>query len=230
MDVVKRSDCILVYGSTTKGDVVKRSDCILVHGSTTKGGVVKRSDCILVYGSTTKGDVVKRSDCILVYGSTTKGGVVKWSDCILVYGSTTKGDVVKRSDCILVHVSTTKGDVVRWSSMLAQQPLCTRVSRLIHCHQYQTDMLCSMCIHHTCSNMSVMWQRCLHVCNAGVTLLFSLLYVVSWLQVFQSSCWLHGPLHQVVQLPLTSTALLASENCVLPWQLMNSWLPNGQCQ
>ena len=43
---MKRSDCILVYGSTTKGDVVKRSDCILVYGSTTKGGVVKRSDCI----------------------------------------------------------------------------------------------------------------------------------------------------------------------------------------
>ena len=55
-----------------KGDVVKRSDCILVYGSTTKGDVVKRSDCILVYGSTTKGNVVKRSDCILVYGSTTK--------------------------------------------------------------------------------------------------------------------------------------------------------------
>ena len=54
-DVVKRSDCILVYRSTTKGDVVK---------STTKGDVVKRFDCILVYGSTTKGDVVKRSDCI----------------------------------------------------------------------------------------------------------------------------------------------------------------------
>ena len=47
--VVGRSDCILVYGSTTKGDVVKRSDCILVYGSTTKGDVVKRSDCILVY-------------------------------------------------------------------------------------------------------------------------------------------------------------------------------------
>ena len=30
----------------TKGDVVKRSDCILVYGSTTKGDVVKRSDCI----------------------------------------------------------------------------------------------------------------------------------------------------------------------------------------
>ena len=56
--IVKRSDCILVYGSTTKGDVVKRSDCILVYGSTTKGDVVKRSDCIPVYGSTTKGDVV----------------------------------------------------------------------------------------------------------------------------------------------------------------------------
>ena len=39
---------------------MKRSDCILVYGSTTKGGVVGRSDCILVYGSTTKGDVVKR--------------------------------------------------------------------------------------------------------------------------------------------------------------------------
>ena len=51
-------------------------DCILVYGSTTKGDVGKRSDCILVYGSTTKDDVVKRSDCILVYGSTTKGGVV----------------------------------------------------------------------------------------------------------------------------------------------------------
>ena len=67
---MKRFDCILVYGSTTKGDVVKRSDCILVYGSTTKGDVVKRSDCILVHGSTTKGDVVKRSDCILVYGNT----------------------------------------------------------------------------------------------------------------------------------------------------------------
>ena len=42
---------------------MKRSDCILVYGSTTKGGVVERSDCILVYGSTTKGDVEKRSDC-----------------------------------------------------------------------------------------------------------------------------------------------------------------------
>ena len=40
-----RSDYILVYGSTTKGDVVKRSDCILVYGSTTKGDVM--SDCIL---------------------------------------------------------------------------------------------------------------------------------------------------------------------------------------
>ena len=37
---MKWSDCILVYGSTTKGDVVKRSDCILVYGSTTKGDVV----------------------------------------------------------------------------------------------------------------------------------------------------------------------------------------------
>ena len=61
---MKRSDCVLVYGSTTKGGVVKRSDCVLVYGSTTKGGVVKRSDCILVYGSTTKGGVVKRSDCV----------------------------------------------------------------------------------------------------------------------------------------------------------------------
>ena len=50
---------------STKGDVVKRSDCILVYGSTTKGGVVKRSDCMQVYGSTTKGGVVKRSDCIM---------------------------------------------------------------------------------------------------------------------------------------------------------------------
>ena len=100
--VVKKLDCILVYGRTTKGDVVKKFYCILVYGSTIKGGVVKRSDCILVYGSTTKGDVVKRSDCILVYGSTTKGDVVKRSDCILVYGSTTKGGVVKRSDCICV--------------------------------------------------------------------------------------------------------------------------------
>ena len=40
--MVKRFDCILVYGSTTKGGVVKKSDCILVYGSTTKGGVVKR--------------------------------------------------------------------------------------------------------------------------------------------------------------------------------------------
>ena len=44
---MKRSNCILVYGSTTKGDVVKKSDCILVYGSTTKGDVVKKSDCIL---------------------------------------------------------------------------------------------------------------------------------------------------------------------------------------
>ena len=58
-------NCILVYGSTTKGDVVKRSDCILVYGSPTKGDVVKRSDCILLYGSNIKGDIVKRSDCIL---------------------------------------------------------------------------------------------------------------------------------------------------------------------
>ena len=29
----------------TKGDVVKRSDRMLVYGSTTKGDVVKRSDC-----------------------------------------------------------------------------------------------------------------------------------------------------------------------------------------
>ena len=87
--------------NTTKGDVVKRSDCILVYGSTTKGDVVKRSDCILVYGNTTKGDVVKRSDCILVYGSTTKCDVVKRSNCILVYWNTTKGSVVERSDCIL---------------------------------------------------------------------------------------------------------------------------------
>ena len=65
--IVKRSDCTLVYGSTTKGDVVKRSDCILVYGSTTKGDVVKRSDCILVHGNTTKGDVVKRSDCITTH-------------------------------------------------------------------------------------------------------------------------------------------------------------------
>ena len=43
---MKRFDCILVYGSTTKGDVVKRSDCIPVYGSTTKGDVVMRSDCI----------------------------------------------------------------------------------------------------------------------------------------------------------------------------------------
>ena len=33
-DVVERSDCILVYGSTTKGDVVKRSDCYTDMGST----------------------------------------------------------------------------------------------------------------------------------------------------------------------------------------------------
>ena len=41
---MKRSDCILVYGSTTKGDVVKRSDCILVYGSTTKSGVDMKFD------------------------------------------------------------------------------------------------------------------------------------------------------------------------------------------
>ena len=28
---------------------MKRSNCTLVYGSTTKGGVVKRPDCILVY-------------------------------------------------------------------------------------------------------------------------------------------------------------------------------------
>ena len=42
---MKRFNCILVYGSTTKGDVVKRFNCILVYGSTTKGGVVKRFNC-----------------------------------------------------------------------------------------------------------------------------------------------------------------------------------------
>ena len=49
-----------------KSDVLKRSaaDCILVYGSTTKGDVVERFNCILVYGSTTKSDVVKRSDCV----------------------------------------------------------------------------------------------------------------------------------------------------------------------
>ena len=31
----------------TKGDVVKRSHCILVYGSTTKGDVVRRTNCIL---------------------------------------------------------------------------------------------------------------------------------------------------------------------------------------
>ena len=41
--------CILVYGSTTKGDVVQRSDCILVYVGTTKGDVVKRSDRISNY-------------------------------------------------------------------------------------------------------------------------------------------------------------------------------------
>ena len=45
-DVIKRSDCKLVYGSVNKGDVVKSSDCILVYGSTTKGDVVKRSDYV----------------------------------------------------------------------------------------------------------------------------------------------------------------------------------------
>ena len=49
----------------SKGGVVKWSDCILVYGSTTKRDVVKRSNGILVYGSTTKGDVVKGSDGIL---------------------------------------------------------------------------------------------------------------------------------------------------------------------
>ena len=48
---MKRSDCVLVYRSTTKGDVVKRSDCILVYGSTTKGSVVKRSDFNVLLGS-----------------------------------------------------------------------------------------------------------------------------------------------------------------------------------
>ena len=27
---MKRSDCILVYGCTTKGDIVKRSDCTYI--------------------------------------------------------------------------------------------------------------------------------------------------------------------------------------------------------
>ena len=40
--MLSRSDCVLVFGSTTKGDVVKRSDCVLMYGSTSKGGVVKR--------------------------------------------------------------------------------------------------------------------------------------------------------------------------------------------
>ena len=53
--------------STTKGDVVKSSDCSLVYGSTTKGDVVKRSDCILVYGIHTlllytQQEVVKTQD------------------------------------------------------------------------------------------------------------------------------------------------------------------------
>ena len=42
---MKWSDCIIVYGSTTKGDVVERSDCILVYGSTTKSDVVSKSNC-----------------------------------------------------------------------------------------------------------------------------------------------------------------------------------------
>ena len=47
---MRRSNCILVYGNTTRGDVMKRSDSILVCASTTKGDVFKRPDCILVYG------------------------------------------------------------------------------------------------------------------------------------------------------------------------------------
>ena len=39
--MVERSDCILVYGSTKKGDVVKQFDCILVYGGKI-GDVVKR--------------------------------------------------------------------------------------------------------------------------------------------------------------------------------------------
>ena len=35
-------------GALYKGDVVKRSDCILVYESTIKGDVVKGSDSILV--------------------------------------------------------------------------------------------------------------------------------------------------------------------------------------
>ena len=37
--VTKRSECMLAYGSTTKGDAVKRFDLILVCGSTIKGDV-----------------------------------------------------------------------------------------------------------------------------------------------------------------------------------------------
>ena len=60
----RKSLSVHLCESNTKSDV-KRSESILDYGSTTKGDVVERSACILVYGSTTKGDVVKRSDCIL---------------------------------------------------------------------------------------------------------------------------------------------------------------------
>ena len=40
---------------------MKRSVCILAYGSTTKGGIVKGPDYILVYGSTIKDDVVKNT-------------------------------------------------------------------------------------------------------------------------------------------------------------------------
>ena len=44
--IVKRPNCILVYGSTSKSGVVKRPNCILVYGSTSKSGVVKRPNCM----------------------------------------------------------------------------------------------------------------------------------------------------------------------------------------
>ena len=45
---MRRSDCIPVYGRTTKGDVVKRSDCMLVYMRTTKGDDIEVF-CIQMY-------------------------------------------------------------------------------------------------------------------------------------------------------------------------------------
>ena len=106
--IVQRCDCILVYGSTTKGDVVKRSDCILVYGSTTKGDVVKRSDCILVYGSTTKGDVVKRCNFIMMMN--------------LLVPTCRHLLVLRLSSVLLVSLSTFKRGSFFWIFLASARP------------------------------------------------------------------------------------------------------------